>query len=302
LIIHDPFIKINKRGIAMKIAITGGKGGTGKSTVSTALAIELAKKYKVMLVDADVECPDDHILLSVQREKVKDVKTFFPVFNEEECLRCGECGKICQENAILLIKDNLPFIADGQCMGCGACILTCKNEAITEKQQIIGNVSRGLFEFDSGDWEDIMLISGEMKVGYESSSPVLNACIDFASNLEEEYDYLLIDTAAGTHCNVIKALMSADLALAVTEPTPLGKHDLNIILKLLEILKIRSKIIVNKSDIGDLNLIHELEQEHGIKIISKIPYTKKILNSYSKGVSITHTKISEIVESLESIT
>jgi MinD superfamily P-loop ATPase len=138
-----------------------------------------------------------------------------------------------------------------------------------------------------------------MKIGCESSSPVVNATLDFASTLEEKYDFLLIDTAAGTHCNVITALMGADLALAVAEPTPLGKHDLNLILKLLKILKIRSEIIVNKSDIGDLSLICELGRDYGISIISEIHYTKRVIKNYSEGIPITHEKISEIARSLE---
>lgn len=284
----------------MKIAITGGKGGTGKSTISTALAVELAKKYKVILVDADVECPDDHIILSINREKLKDVTAFLPLFNEEKCLKCGKCGELCKENAIILIKDKFPFIIDKQCNGCGACFLVCPNEAISKNKQIIGSIYQGIYEFDTKINENLILISGEMDIGCESSSPVVNATIDFASTLEK-YDFLLIDTAAGTHCNVITALMGADLALAVTEPTPLGKHDLNIILKLLEILKIKSEIIVNKSDIGDLNLIREFERDYDVSVISEIPYSKRIIKSYSEGILIAHEKISEIVGSLERI-
>ena len=284
----------------MKIAITGGKGGTGKSTISTALAVELAKKYKVILVDADVECPDDHIILSIKREKVKDVTAFLPLFNEKKCLKCGKCGEVCKENAIILIKDKFPFIAGKQCNGCGACLLACPNGAIYENKQIIGSIYQGIYEFDTEINENFILISGEMDIGCESSSPVVNATLNFASTLQK-YDFLLIDTAAGTHCNVITALMGADLALAVTEPTPLGKHDLNIILKLLEILKIKSEIIINKSDIGDLNLIREFESDYDVRVISEIPYTKRIIKSYSEGIPIAHEKISEIIESLERI-
>jgi len=38
-----------------RIAITGGKGGVGKSMMATSLAVEFANKSKTMLVDADVE-------------------------------------------------------------------------------------------------------------------------------------------------------------------------------------------------------------------------------------------------------
>ena len=41
--------------MAKIIGITGGKGGTGKSTIATAIAYGLAKSNKVLLVDADVD-------------------------------------------------------------------------------------------------------------------------------------------------------------------------------------------------------------------------------------------------------
>jgi len=63
------------------IGITGGKGGTGKSTVATALAFELGKNKKVLLVDADVDCPNDHLLLSIERKVLKDVEQRIPKWN-----------------------------------------------------------------------------------------------------------------------------------------------------------------------------------------------------------------------------
>lgn len=285
----------------MKIAITGGKGGTGKSTVSTSLAAELAKKYRVMLVDADVECPNDHIILPIKRGKIKDVKAFLPGFNQDKCIKCGKCAEACKENAIIMIKDRYPFLLDEQCIGCRACIMTCPNDAIEENKQIIGGIYLGKPEFNPVINENLILVSGEIEIGFESSSQVVNATCDFASTGEDDYDILLIDTAAGTHCNVIAALMDVDMVLAVSEPTPLGQHDLELILKLLKILNIKSEIIVNKSDIGDLNLINEISDEYGIKIISEIPYTEKIINNYSKGIIITHEKISEIANALEQL-
>lgn len=299
----------------MKIAITGGKGGTGKSTVATALAVELAKNYKIMLVDADVECPDDHLLLSIKREKIKNIKTFLPLFNQEKCLKCGDCAGICKENALIFIRGKYPLLIPRRCIGCGACLLKCQNEAILENRQIIGGIYKGNPEFHSKITdqtspnsqqratisENLILISGEMNVGCESSSHIVNVMCDFVYTLEESYSFVLIDTAAGTHCNVITALLDADLALAVAEPTPLGTHDLELILRLLDIFRIKSRIIVNKSDIGDLKLIVEVAKKHNITVISEIPYTKEIIKNYSEGIPIRNDKISKIVAFLEHI-
>jgi len=69
------------------IGITGGKGGTGKSTVATSLACELAKVKKVLLVDADVDCPNDHLLINVKRNQIETVYQRVPRFNLEKCIQ-----------------------------------------------------------------------------------------------------------------------------------------------------------------------------------------------------------------------
>jgi len=68
----------------IKIAITGGKGGTGKSTVATALALELSKENKVLLIDADVDCPNDHLILNIKRKKVKNIFQPIPKINKKK--------------------------------------------------------------------------------------------------------------------------------------------------------------------------------------------------------------------------
>ncbi|MEA2113328.1 MAG: P-loop NTPase, partial [Patescibacteria group bacterium] len=92
----------------MKIAITGGKGGTGKSMVATSLAVELARNKKTILVDADVECPNDHLLLSIERKKYTSIKQPIPKWDFDKCTKCGKCADVCKQNAIVFVKGKYP--------------------------------------------------------------------------------------------------------------------------------------------------------------------------------------------------
>jgi len=273
----------------MRIAVTGGKGGTGKSTVATSLAYEMAKHVKTLLVDCDVECPDDHLLLSISRQKVMDVETLLPSFDQETCQKCGTCSRVCRQNAIVFVTDRYPFLIPEQCNGCGACLLACLAGSITEDSQVIGTIYQGKIETREGSAEkeiaeNFLLISGEVEVGCEASTLVVNAARKYASQLEEDYPITVTDTAAGTHCNVIAALMDTNLVLAVSEPTPLGKHDLGLILELLEKIGLEAKIIINRADLGKLDLIKVLAGEMGLEVVLEIPYQKQILENYSRGV------------------
>jgi len=288
----------------MKIAITGGKGGTGKSTMATAVSMALAKHFRVMLVDADVECPDDHIILPVERKKIKDVTNFLPAFDKKTCLKCGKCASVCKQNAIVYVKDNYPLLITQQCNGCEACMYTCPSASIHKDSQIVGYIYKGFLDeklVGRNVANDFILISGEIEIGCEATSLVVNATKEYALTFEDQYDYIIIDTAAGTHCNVISALLDVNCALAVTEPTPLGCHDLELILLLLKKMGIKSKILINRSNIGDPQLVKDLSKKYGTDIVAEIPYQKAILKEYSKGAPISHPKIQEFVEQLEDL-
>jgi len=276
----------------MKIAITGGKGGTGKSTVATALAVELSKNYKVLLIDADVDCPNDDIILSINLKKIKDVKTMIPKINKNKCIKCGKCREVCKENALIQIKGKVPILIKEQCTGCKACKIVCPVNAINEEKQKIG-------EIFLGKKENITLISGRIIPGIEESSLIVNNIKKYIKSKQKNYHYIIIDTAAGTHCPVIAALLDVDLGIAVTEPTPLGNHDLKLILELMNQLNIKSKIILNKSDISKKNKIIKTAKEYNSKIIAEIPYSKKIQQAYSRGKPIKHKIIEEIALSLK---
>ncbi|MCD4740613.1 ATP-binding protein [archaeon] len=278
----------------MRIAITGGKGGTGKSTIATAIAVKLAQKNKVLLVDADVDCPDDHLLLSITLEKTGNVEKPFPLIDKNKCISCGKCSKVCKPNALVHITGKPSLLAEALCTGCMACQIVCPVEAITRAKRHMGKIKEG-----KGHGLD--LLTGEMEPNEKESAAIVTDLKKIIQEKEADYDFVIIDTAAGSHCPVIIAILDCDLALAVTEPTPLGAHDLKVILETMKAIKVNGKIILNKAGIADHAEIKRIAEKYEIQLIAEIPYSKEIINKYSKGEPIEHDSINKVTDFLETI-
>jgi len=284
-----------------KIGISGGKGGVGKSTVAVLMANKLIKEgKKVILCDCDVECPNDYLLLNQKLEKpVERVTAEFPRLIKSKCKKCGLCVKTCRSNAIFQAPGKYPIFIEDLCSACGACWIVCPYGAIKPKKEKIGEIylnkmpaspktaSRGRPVYRTGKQagQNFWLVTGVAKSGLEETGPVVLQVKKFALDLAKKVkaDTILFDTAAGTHCPVISALMGCDLAFCVTEPTPMGEHDLNLILDLCKKLKVPAKVILNQADLGRKSGIEKIIKKYKIKIEKEIPYSKKLAEFYSKG-------------------
>lgn len=263
-----------------KIAITGGKGGTGKSTVAILLANKFTKEgKKVVLVDCDVECPNDYLILGQNLKRpVKRVYTQFPKLEQAKCKKCGLCVKSCKNNSIFQAPGQYPIFLEELCSGCGVCWSICPNQAIKAKKREIGKIFINQIK-------NLYLITGIAKPVLEETSPVVRGTKDYALDFANKVkaDYIIFDTAAGTHCSVIMALLDNDLAYAVTEPTPMGAYDLDLILNLCRKLKIPVQTILNRADLGNKKVINKVTKKYRNKIVEEIPYSKELVKSYSIG-------------------
>jgi len=274
-----------------KIAVTGGKGGTGKSTIATALAVLLGKTYRVLLVDADVDCPNDHLILGIKRKKLSTVFQRVPEWDFEKCIKCGACGKVCKPHAIVSLKEKKPIFLPQQCNGCGACEEICPEKAIGWNKKKIGTVFKG-----SGHGIDFL--AGELTPGEPVSEFVVESLNKAVEGIAKKYDFVVVDTAAGTHCDVISALKETEIALAVTEPTALGARDLELIIKLLKKLGTGFEIILNRFE-GKKSEIENVCRRNGKQILAKIPYKKSIMVDYCNGRPVRDKAIEAIARAVE---
>ncbi|QHN07833.1 P-loop NTPase [Methanothermobacter sp. THM-2] len=281
-----------------KVAITGGKGGTGKSTVACSLAVAMADEFRVLLVDADVECPDDHVILPIIREKSNDVTLEVPCFVESTCSMCGRCSDVCRENALFHVDGMPPTLFEDRCNGCGTCVLACPTGSIKTRDKVIGSIYEGIPDWGSERvMENFRLLSGESIIGTASSATVVDALMDKAEQ-EGDFDFIIVDTPAGLHCNVIRALMRSHMALAVTEPTPLGVHDLKLILALLDGMGLESMIVINRYGVGDPDIVYDVAHQKKVPVAARIPYSEETMRAYSEGRPHELREINEIVDLL----
>lgn len=89
------------------------------------------------------------------------------------------------------------------------------------------------------------MISGTIEVGIPSSVLLIKKMKQ--ADLQVSGD-ILLDCPPRTSCSMITAVKDSDYCIFVTEPTPFGKHDLELAMNITCLLKIPTGVVINKSD------------------------------------------------------
>jgi MinD superfamily P-loop ATPase len=261
----------------MIISVASGKGGTGKTTIATSLALSI--NGSVQFLDCDTEEPNAHIFLKPSIKKTE--KSFIPVpkIDKEKCNYCGRCRDVCVYNAIMVIpargdqKGNI-LVFPQLCHGCGACAYFCPQKAIEEVDKEIGIV-------EIGDVGLMQFVHGRLNIGEAMAPPLIRHVKRYINPTR----VVVIDAPPGTSCPVIESLKESNFCILVTEPTPFGLNDLILAVETLRKLGIPFGVIINRSDLGDKKTDEYCKNEN-ISILMRIPFKKEIAVAYSKGVPI----------------
>ncbi len=256
----------------MKISIASGKGGTGKTFISTNLAYTFASSgEEVAYLDCDVEAPNGHLFLKPESVRKEEVFLDAPLkVDSEKCTGCGKCSEACTYNAIATINEQAILFPE-LCHVCGACTIVCPEGAIVEGEKKIGDVIHG----ESGD---IALHYALLKRGEGGMSPRLIQKVK--ENARREIN--ILDSPPGTACSAVESITGSDLVILVADPTPFGVNDLKLSVDMCRTLGIEPVIIVNRAEYRDGNLKNYC-QEAELEIIGEIPDDRRVAEVYSDG-------------------
>lgn len=276
----------------MKIAIASGKGGTGKTTLSTNLASFLAQTNKVVLTDLDVEEPNSGLFLKSELLHSEDKFKMIPEWNKTDCTLCGNCQDVCNYHAVIKIVDMIMVFPE-LCHSCYACSELCPTNSLPMIAKKMGELKH--FKTENFDFIESRLVIGE-----EQAVPLIKQTLDYVDEkFTDTNTYKLYDSPPGTSCPVIEATKDADFVILITEPTPFGLNDVILAIDTMKELKKDFGVVINRYGIGNDDIIKYCD-ENKIPIIAKIPNQRAIAELYSKG-ELLWDKIPEVKAELSKI-
>jgi MinD superfamily P-loop ATPase len=257
----------------MIISIASGKGGTGKTLVATSLALSLKDRYRVQLLDCDVEEPNDHLFLSPVITGNEAVCIPVPKVDEAKCTYCGTCGEVCAYHAIAVLPKSV-LLFPHLCHGCGACTYLCPEKAITEEGKEIG-----VIEF--GDANGVAFVQGRLTVGEAMPTPIIRKVKERVNHRGVS----IIDVSPGTSCPVVESIRGSDFCLLVTEPTPFGLNDLILAVETVKQLGVPCGVVINRAGTGN-EAVAAYCREENLPVLLYIPLDTEIARLYSKGITL----------------
>lgn len=275
----------------IRVAVISGKGGTGKTMITAALAQLLPGS--LVLADCDVDAANLELLLCpglIQTEPFMGMKN--AVIDPACCNQCGECMEHCRFGAIGYDGDQYR-VNPIRCEGCAVCVHVCPI-AITMQPRQTGEVMYS-------DTERGHLVHARLVPGAGNSGLLVHAVKKTAMERDRNCDLFLIDGPPGTGCPLISTISGVDIVLIVTEPSVSGLHDLKRVVAVCRQFRPRVLVAINRFD-----LEHTLTQaiqtwcsEENIPVIGKIPFDPAVIESVRNGVPVTQAGTSPAAEAIQ---
>ena len=265
-----------------QLVIISGKGGTGKTIISAAIATLAQNK---VMADCDVDAANLYLLL---QPEIQETQSFTggekALIDDKKCTQCRECIEVCRFDAIAVKENEEVFIDPISCEGCGVCSFVCPVEAIKMEKALSGEWYVSKTKYGP-------FVHARLGIGEENSGKLVSEVRKKAKEIAEQknLDFIIIDGPPGIGCPVISSLSGTDLALVVTEPTLAGMHDMERVVQMASHFKTRTACCINKFDINLQNSV-QIEswcRKNSIPLIGKIPFDEEVTKSMVQGIPLT---------------
>lgn len=263
-----------------QLLVLSGKGGTGKTTVSSAI-IRLSEARA--FADCDVDAPNLHLLLAGANEPEREDFWGLPkaVIDPEKCLRCGVCQASCRFDAIKQL-DGRYQVEPFACEGCALCSVLCPAEAITMQAVVAGEM---MLYSDA----DHIFSTAQLRMGSGTSGKLVTQVKQrMVAHAPAETTLAVIDGSPGIGCPVIASISGAALVLVVTEPSLSGLSDLQRIVRTASQFRAKLAVCINKYDtnLPNTERIEAYCQAEGLPCLGRIPFDPKAGEAINQGLTV----------------
>jgi MinD superfamily P-loop ATPase len=279
-----------------EIVVISGKGGTGKTSITAALAY--MNREKSVVADCDVDAADMHLLLKPDFDNPSDFYSgFTAAVNQDKCIRCNKCKQVCAFGAVNYIEGDF-VINELDCEGCGYCYYVCPSQAIEMKEAFSGNT------YISKTRMENTLVHAQLAIGADNSGKLVTRVKDLAKQQTEKQqkDYLLVDGTPGVGCPVTASVTGSDYVVIVTEASISGLRDLKRAYELVQNFSIPMGVIINKSDLNPevKQEIQDFLKEHDVSLLADFEYNPSFIDALTDGMTVTESdkKLNQHIKAL----
>ncbi len=268
-----------------EIVVLSGKGGTGKTSITAALAVLAGSE--AVVADCDVDAANMHLLMQPDFAQSSEFYSGeLAVINQDICTKCGLCSNVCRFDAIPS-HNNKYEVNPLACEGCAYCHKVCPVNAIEMLDRKSGNLYISTTKGNS------TMVHAKLDIGSENSGKLVAKVKSEALHQakKQEKEYIIVDGSPGIGCPVVSSLSGANYVLLVTEPTVSGLHDLERVYSVIKRFRIKTGCIINKFDINPTKskeILNFLKREN-IGHIASIPYDTTFTEAMTQAKTIVET-------------
>ena len=263
-----------------RLLVLSGKGGTGKTTVSSfIIARSEAKAY----ADCDVDAPNLHLVTGLESQSEDSLYwgSDKAKVDEEKCIGCGACQDICRFDSVHLV-DGKAHIDEYGSEGCAACEYICPEDAITMEKDMAGRMQLQKSY-------DKVFSTATLRMGRGNSGKLVSEVKkQMNENAYQDTELAVIDGSPGIGCPVIASISGVDLVILVTEPSMSGLSDLDRIVRTCRMFNTPMGIVINKADLQEERCaaIVEFAAKENITLLGTVPYDKAVLEAVNSGHTV----------------